>query len=711
MVENYSFGQSYFQNLRNFYPKVAAIKYGSQFMLHFEGKTYDCVVEIIGPFLFTISIDRKFAKMFYMPHYIVRLVPLSPTIELLPFNPHLHNKILITFLNEVQKTVMSNILNKSRDSTKFYPDESISTKYLLNGSVISPDNLTPVPAILQLSIQQNFGKLLLNYKSQKKINGKTEFNIVIDTSINTICDESWFPSTQFPFIFGIHEIEGQSVFFVCENNDDFYTSFIFIDNLLRIMHKPIFLNKIEQNRFADPFPIPSIRCIWPNSTVFESNINVPTSKSEKFITKLNFKANIEVPEVATSRVKLIDYTKPINRTIFFANSLFPKIQLPFRLNLPQDVQKEDRNKIISDELQNVKEQIDLPLIDFDSLIPEGLVEDQMKLPNYCYKSGEELLMDYISFPNIDERIIEKSNSLNLPENMENDGFPEQKVLAFLAEKVSELDFSVKTNEELLNCIFTVCYCILREYVSVNSIFDFATHISEIDQQFLYCIPFDVNDRLKVFYSRLIEKKHLSNFLSFLSSSSEFLKITYHPFSLLHSPSFICEFIRIITNFEKHVFSIRFDFNDFEDISIPNNSTNSIWQLYKRLETKISYNNYDMRLFSEYFLLLSDFVDDGFICGNSSEMFDSFCIFPHQDIVEIDSKYTGKYRIAEYFVKTTVEHKSHEYFLEIAYKSREIRCYLPNSSMTNLFSVLIVSQTLLGISEFEIDNLDKCLDYL
>lgn len=699
MVENIGFGQSFFLKFKEMFPDVATIKYGSQFMIYLDGEVNNCVVEFLGPFVFALSVDKTFARLLYIPHYIIRVVPHSPTVELLPYNPHIRTKILFTFINENQKSVITNLLNTSRNSTQFYPTIDSLSKFSIEGSVLTKENLTPTQVTLEISLEKSAGKITITNKAVKRSQPQ-KYLIDINTSISTLCEETWIPATQYPFGFAIHEIDEQNIYFVSDSMDLLYTAFLFLDCFIRHVHAPILMNNIPRANYAAPFPQPKILYYWPEPTIFTSTIKDYTVQTTEEKHEIKFKSHINVPDVATSHVSLLDYNHPIRRTILFQDSFnFYNKKFIFQPELPVFT----KEQVMAEETERIINDIQIPDFSFEIELPEE--KEANSLPEPFLKSGEELLIDYISLPSIDQSILDYSDELKLNDLLDSEGYPEQRFLAELQTKITSLPLIIKTSDPEFIDIFTNCFNVMNSCVNVSVLFDAAYFIANNDSRMGICIPENKDNRLQRFCSRLLEKRLLSRFISIISSDPNIIKSIYSQFSPLCSDSFLRDFIKIICSLEKHIFRGKFVINNLSTNFIPNNAANSVWQEFKNLSAKLVKNMQKPKDIAEFFLLISKFVNEGFIRSNTRDI---LSLFPNTDA---NSKYSGTYSVAYQLIQVFMQQKAHFSILDIAKTAADKKCYVPSSPMCHLYSVMVVSQALLDLSKFDLQEIENCLDFI
>ena len=297
---------------------------------------------------------------------------------------------------------------------------------------------------------------------------------------------------------------------------------------------------------------------------FISNFKEPTPKSlAKVQTKsIKFSAKSALPAVATTNVKIVDFKKPIHRSVIFAeyreirqHSMFNQSSQIPACRAPDEVFDSEKQQIMEslDKLCFIEEK--------DWKINAGDVDDDVfafkeSSASIFFNKGYDELNDISDGDNHVIDSLLEANDLKL--SKDDSKLLSNELLRKLEEILANSGPSLSLESKEFMTAITLIANAISDTADYNSFPSSLLWIVGNSQTMKKCFPSSINqdfERLMVtFVARLSVAKKLGFLIETISSELEWRKDVYEVNSLMNSSDFFPKFTDLIKNFEDKNFT-------------------------------------------------------------------------------------------------------------------------------------------------------------
>jgi len=511
-----------------------------------ELKVY--IVEIVGPVMFTSQKD-VFTGGFsiFLPDYLVRHVSGDKKVYLYPKNPYLNEKITIIASKPENSQVLYNKIMLSIKISKNYSAELFDFPaqcQLLNS--VSYATTQSVLIVSQKYLQLGNEKVYYD----KSLNIITAFG---DQSVESGCRSIClivYPDSNHKYYVIIPEI-------------DSYLSVLFSlrTHVSRLVLPPNVSTSIVFPQLSipsfDSFHIPgSILFLSPSSSKLSS-----TSKSTPVVIAKNAH-----PKSATRQLKIINYDREVKRNILIYNQFKDSnkgnhnvISQASQNEIPHVSHSEElKSEIFKIQERITNDFISLSTIKYPDLKAECVFQLHDTMDCSYYKCDSSSLQDGLfcstkenqSSGDFDEFIKRVDFRIN-----------KEPLCFYIGQDELNMFESLLQNISTARCIttqlaFSCCACISRILTDLVDIQCFSNYLFDYfasEKVISKCIPplsksFEYD--IFAFIYRMMRKKMLSRFFSYISSDIKWRTVCYPRWSIMNSHKFLLSFIESLKALEK-----------------------------------------------------------------------------------------------------------------------------------------------------------------
>ena len=467
--------------------------------------------------------------------------------------------------------------------------------------------------------------------------------------------------------------------------------------MVQKIHRFAILNSFSNSSFAKPFPVKKIQYYWDESLELISNIRETVVNVCQTNNNATFKANVHIPGKATENLEIIKLDEPAKRSILFCDNdyqyktptTFKKIQQDEPPLDPSAVLEEERRKIIGK-------------IDTEELEISLELNDEAKEDVYFSKSGDEMLIEYVGLPTIDQQIISYAESINLYDNS-GSAFPERAFLADLESKICSFEQIVDIRNPLFIEVLSIITETLKYDVNLDVFFESINSLVDKKDFIRRDVDKGDDEEFELFIFRIIISHKLYTFLSNVTSNRQTLYRVYGHFTPFSVIPFLRDFMRIAKRMDNFIYkgTLPSKFAHVE-VKIPNMTSNIIWDRKELLISKLRNGTVEEREFFEFVFSIVKFINDGFIVRNKPDSVNCWGLFK---MISIEAKhdYNGLLLAANEIVESMKDNTAHILILNLAKEAVKYNTHISGSPILNQFGVLSVAQCILEVSSFPLSS--------
>ena len=298
---------------------MAKIIFQNQQKLEIKGP-YLRNLELHGPFILSSEKEEP-SFIIFIPDYILRQVPLTNSLELIPINPFLVQKITFIF-----------VANENFQKWKKFCEGIYQTvKHLSCDSLNGRDLRFQIKIPHLSSINSGFIKIYQTGFDIEESRNSSSMNFSIDLHISTTIEDPLTPDDKkhLSLLILQNQVSRSFTRVIFNTFDAFCIVYCTITGHLNEVRTPLLTVKIPPKLSVD-FPV--INCDFVSNPI--SYTDRQSDNCNKYnqqiildskVPDIVFSITNLYPPASTNHLKILDFSNPINRTFIFPNSNPKKI--------------------------------------------------------------------------------------------------------------------------------------------------------------------------------------------------------------------------------------------------------------------------------------------------------------------------------------------------------------------------------------------------
>jgi len=689
-----------FDLLSSAFPEIAQIRFASQILIDDGDGLIDHSVEVLGPFVFCSSNQGNKFFLLYIPHYALIYVPNSNCIDLIPFNPVLKRTIRLGFKDLGEKNVWRATFRSSCQLCENFTSEFVPIPFQASVFDIKTQTTQDISLIVgNSSITIDYGTM------RKKL-----FNI--DTRISTSIEDKSISSSHSIFCFKVWTSQNTDFNILIFNFDFLLTAFLSIEAMIQDIHKVSMQNHRIKRQDASEFPVVE-RTFRIKGSEFVSASCSKRSFFDSYKGNITF-SSVKVPSQSTDSLSLIDFNKPLKRTVLIqSGSQTSNTNHPLLKDLSVELTNENNVTIFKKERENIANSIltssfILGVFGNSTLFSFAEKNDR----EFFSREGGELITSIIKPPHVCHMFDDFLKKIGLKLNKTCGLFPGHTLLSRLRDLISKFDMVVNTSSPTFTHIVSIVTSVLFDYKDKAGMIVALSRITEDDER-LNKYFLGHNENYQLFVYRLIVTKLVSQFCTKAMGDPFW---TLDLYGLISIPDFAIGFLSILRNIEMHDFIGNYQHSYESNIIHKNNYSNKIYNqaysILRRIRQGCEIEDLT-NLVSSILSELIRYLCDGFIPKNQENMSTPWFIFINALSIKVSipellvfqklinnsktSKENPKILISRILYQGLLSGMLHFWVMFYTLSAQNSKCFSNESQLFSYEELMIVAESLFSLS--------------